>query len=41
MPEQREQFQKSVEALVEQVKSWAESHERVTKEYPWLPEEWA
>ncbi|MGH7137744.1 MAG: hypothetical protein ACREHD_18505 [Pirellulales bacterium] len=34
MPEQREQFQKSVEALVEQVKSWAEPHEWVTKEYP-------
>ncbi|HET6884294.1 MAG TPA: hypothetical protein VFI31_29345 [Pirellulales bacterium] len=34
MSEQREQFQKSVEALVEQVKSWSEPHDWVTKEYP-------
>jgi hypothetical protein len=34
MSEQREQFQKRVEALVEQVEGWTEPHEWVTKRYP-------
>ena len=34
MSSEREQFQQRVDALVEQVRAWAESHEWVTKEYP-------
>ena len=34
MSEQRDQFQKRVEALVTQVKEWAEPHEWVPKPYP-------
>jgi hypothetical protein len=34
MSEQRDQFQRRVEALVAQVKSWVEPHEWVTKLYP-------
>jgi hypothetical protein len=34
MGEQRDQFQKRVEALAEQVKRWVEPHEWVTKYYP-------
>jgi hypothetical protein len=34
MSEKLEQFQGWVEALVQQVRSWAEPHEWVTKEYP-------
>jgi len=33
MPEQRDQFRSRVEALVEQVRPWVESHEWVTKPY--------
>ena len=33
MSEQREQFQKRVEALVDEVSRWAEPHEWVTKAY--------
>jgi hypothetical protein len=34
MSEQRDQFQRRVEALVKQVREWVESHEWVTKSYP-------
>ena len=34
MSEQRDQFQKRVEALVKQVREWVEPHEWVTKPYP-------
>ncbi len=34
MSEQRNEFQKRVEALVEQVRKWVEPHEWVTKVYP-------
>jgi hypothetical protein len=34
MSEQRDQFQKRVEALVKQVREWVEPHEWVTKQYP-------
>ena len=34
MPEERDRFQKRVEALVEQVKEWVEPHEWVAKPYP-------
>ncbi len=34
MSEQRDQFQKRVKALVEQVRLWVEPHEWVTKPYP-------
>lgn len=34
MSEQRVQFQKRVDALVQQVSSWVEPHEWVTKTYP-------
>lgn len=33
MPEQRDQFQSRVEALVQQVRQWVEPHEWVTKPY--------
>ena len=33
MPEQRDQFQNRVKALVEQVRQWVEPHEWVTKPY--------
>ena len=33
MSEQREQFQKRIEALVKQVSEWVEPHEWVTKPY--------
>src|SRR5438874_1824246 len=34
MSEQRDQFQKEVGTLVEQVRKWVEPHEWVTKVYP-------
>ena len=34
MSKERDQFQKRVEALVEQVREWVEPHEWVTKPYP-------
>jgi hypothetical protein len=34
MPEQRDEFQKRVEALVKQISEWVEQHEWVTKPYP-------
>ena len=33
MPDQRDQFQRRIEALVEQVRHWVEPHEWVTKPY--------